>query len=59
MKYIKIKLGFKQKKEEVPVVTNSSSFTNLLLLRGLEGKEMKGVEKMKENKDLKRKGRMI
>lgn len=55
MKYIKIKLGFEQKKKGVPVITNISSFTNLLLLRGLEGKEIKGVEKMKEKKDLKRK----
>lgn len=43
----------------MPVLTNIRSFTNLLLLRSLEGKEMKGVEKMKEKKDLKRKGRMI
>lgn len=54
-----LKLGFEQKKKGTSVLPNISSFTNLLLLRSLEGKETKGVEKIKAKKDLKRKGRMI
>ena len=46
--------------KEIPIITNQFQlFPQSLILRGLGEKKMKRVEKMKEWKDLKRKGRMI